>query len=133
MAETLNNIHNEMYETARKRLFEHVKVAYDWESFMQELNKRNLVLTPWCNTIESEEAVKERSSAESKAFIETIDEEGEGGVKKSVEILTGAAKTVCLPVDVEQFGVKKEDLAEKKCFHMPEVQAKVWALWGRSY
>ena len=100
---------------------------------MQELNKKNLVLTPWCNTKESEEVVKDRSSAESKAFIETIDEEGEGGVKKSIEILTGAAKTLCLPVDVEQFGVKKEDLASKKCFIMSEEDAKVWALWGRSY
>lgn len=90
-----------MFENARKRLYDHVKVAYDWDSFMQELNKKNLVLTPWCNTIESEELVKERSSAESKAFIETIDEEGEGGTKKTIEILTGAAKTLCLPVDVE--------------------------------
>ncbi len=77
--ETLDQVHGEMYESAKKRMFEHVKVAYDWNGFMSELNKRNLVLTPWSNTIESEEAVKEKSSAESKAFIETIDEEAEGG------------------------------------------------------
>ena len=111
---TLNDVHWEMFETAKKRMYSRIDIAYDWDSFMAALNKRNLVLTPWCNTIESEEAVKDRSSAESKAFVETIDEEQEGGEKKSVEILTGAAKTLCLPVDVEQFGVSRDDLKSKK-------------------
>ena len=35
---------------------------------------------------------------------------------ENVVILTGAAKTLCLPSDVEVFGVKS-DLNGLKCFH----------------
>ena len=55
---------------------------------MSELNQKKIVLTPWCEEEESEKLVKERSKEESK----TAENEGE-------EILTGAAKTLCLPLE----------------------------------
>ncbi len=89
--------------------------AYNWEQFMSELNQKKIVLTPWCEEEESEKIVKERSKEESK----TAENEGE-------EILTGAAKTLCLPLD-------QPPLPEgTKCFITGKPATK-WALWGRSY
>lgn len=50
-------------------MYENIKVAYDWATFMKELNQKNLVLTPWCNTIKSEDDVKEKSQKESLEFV----------------------------------------------------------------
>jgi len=43
------------------------------------------------------------------------------------DILTGAAKTLCIPF--EQPELKKDS----KCFACDEKTADCWALWGRSY
>jgi prolyl-tRNA synthetase len=84
---------------------------------MTELNKRNLCLTPWCNVNECEKAAKERSKIESLQLSEQGEEE---------EVLTGAAKTLCIPFE-------QEPIEEgTKCFHC-EKEAKVRALWGRTY
>ena len=45
----LNRIHNDMYERARTTRDEHMDEASTWEEFMNGLNAKNLVLTPWCN------------------------------------------------------------------------------------
>jgi prolyl-tRNA synthetase len=42
------------------------KTATTWEEFMTELNKKNVVLTPWCKEKHCEEKVKERSGIETK-------------------------------------------------------------------
>lgn len=55
---------------------------------MQELNKKKIVMTPWCESEESEAQVKAKSKEES----EKAENEGE-------EILTGAAKTLCIPIE----------------------------------
>lgn len=67
---------------------------------MKELNKQKVVMTPWCKEAECEKKVKERSGIESKE-----QEEGEEGQK-----MTGAAKTLCMPL-------KQEKIKEEKCFH----------------
>ena len=56
---------------------------------MDQLNSKNIVLTPWCNTNECELIVKEKSKEQSKKILE---EEGE-------ELLTGSAKTLCIPFE----------------------------------
>lgn len=37
----------DMYQRALKERNDHIVKAYNWEDFMKELNKKNLVLTPW--------------------------------------------------------------------------------------
>lgn len=37
-----------MFTKALNRLNDRKKEAYNWETFMTELNNRNVVLTPWC-------------------------------------------------------------------------------------
>ena len=61
----LDQIHEDMYQRALKTRDEHMKVAYNWEDFMNALNGRNIVLTPWCDEGAEEEKVKDRSKEES--------------------------------------------------------------------
>ena len=115
----LNQIHNDMYENARRTRDEHMKVAYNWDDFMGALNGRNIVLTPWCNEGEEEEKVKERTKEESLKLMQEAGEEE--------EVLTGSAKTLCIPLN-PIVPLKEGD----KCFFTGK-PAKVMALWGRSY
>lgn len=45
----LEKIHNDMYERALKTRDDHLKEASTWEQFMEALNAKNIVQTPWCN------------------------------------------------------------------------------------
>lgn len=78
-----------MYQIALKRLNERKKTASNWEEFMTELNKRNVVLTPWCENRHCEEKVKERSGIETKE------------ISDAENLLTGSAKTLCVPLEYE--------------------------------
>ena len=64
------------------------KKADNWDDFLNHLNNRNVVLTPWCENMECEEKIKERSGKESKEI------EGEN-------TLAGSAKTLCVPLEFE--------------------------------
>lgn len=110
----LVEIQKGMYQRARERFDSKLKKSDTWEGFMNELNQRNVVLTPWCKNNQCEDKVKERSGIESKAMA------NEGEVS-----LTGQAKTLCIPLDYEP-------LNGEKCFHCGE-EAKVRVIWGRSY
>ena len=54
-----------MYERARKERDDHIKEANTWADFMNGLNQKNLVLTPWCNEAECEKAANVKSKEES--------------------------------------------------------------------
>lgn len=96
----LEQIQQGMYEKAKSRFDAKIKVSDNWEGFMSQLNERNVVLTPWCESRECEEKVKERSGIESKKLAS----EGEAQ-------LTGQAKTLCVPLN-------HEPVEEgTKCFH----------------
>lgn len=45
----LEKIHKDMFEKARQIRDDHYKEADNWKDFMDALNDRNIVLTPWCN------------------------------------------------------------------------------------
>ena len=115
----LDQIHESMYENARQIRDAHLKDAYTWEEFMNALNGKNIVLTPWCQVNECEVGVKDKSKEES---LKTMADAG-----GDEEVLTGSAKTLCLPFDPKT-PLKEGD----KCFHCGK-DAKIMALWGRSY
>ena len=115
LLDEFDTIQKEMFEKAVRERDERIKKASDWETFMSELNQKNLILTPWCEGEECEEKAKERSKEDSKQ----AETEGE-------EILTGSAKTLCKPLE-------QPKLEEgTKCFACGE-KATATALWGRSY
>ncbi len=78
----------DMFNKAKKERDDSIGRAYNWEEFMSELNQKKIVMTPWCEEEESEKLVKEKSKEDSKA----AENEGE-------DILTGAAKTLCVPIE----------------------------------
>lgn len=104
-----------MFNRAKEIRDSHIGKAYNWKEFMGELNKKNIVLTPWCESEESEVEVKTKSKEES----ERAENEGE-------EILTGAAKTLCIPLE-------QPPLPEGTLCFITGKPATKWALWGRSY
>jgi prolyl-tRNA synthetase len=115
ISEELENIHTSMYQKALTERNARIIKAGDWETFMHNLNRSNLLLTPWCDQQSCEQKVKDRSKEESKA----TENEAETS-------LTGSAKTLCKPL--------QQDPIEPgtKCFHCG-ADAVVHALWGRSY
>merc|ERR1712166_125759 len=117
---TLELLHHEIYEKALKTRDEHLKEVDNWKDFMEALDGRNICLAPWCDVKKCEEKIKDQSKEESIAKMAEANEDE--------TLLTGAAKTLCIPYELGN-----QKLAEGvKCFYCGE-QAKVTALWGRSY
>lgn len=118
-----DKIHNAMYAKAKQARDERTKHVDNWEQFMEALDHKYICLAPWCNTVKCEERVKDRSKEESEARLAELNEDE--------VILTGSAKTLCIPsVDGKVIEFPEDD--QTKCFHCGE-KAKVTALWGRSY
>ncbi|CAL6395963.1 unnamed protein product [Bathycoccus prasinos] len=103
--ELLVEIQQNMFNQAKAIRDTSTITVTEWKDFVPALDKKKMVLTPWCETKESEEEVKKRSS-----------EESEGG----------AAKTLCIPF------IQPPLKEGTKCF-ITGKPATVWVLWGRSY
>lgn len=97
-----------------------------WQEFLPALDQRTMVLAPWCEQMECEIDVKERSGTEGQ---QRLDEDGEVDVRA----LSGAAKTLCIPFEEElaRLGVGKISNTAK-CFAC-DCKAVSFTLWGRSY
>lgn len=112
--EILESIQRSLFEKAKRNLDSRIIKASNWADFMQALNARNFVLTPWCENTECEKSVKVKSAQDSKALS-----------TQEQEILTGSAKTLNLPFD-------QEPCVNEACFACGAPAVKR-ALWGRSY
>ena len=56
----------DMLARATKRRNESVVTVTSWDGFVEALDDKKMVLTPWCETKESEELVKKRTQGESE-------------------------------------------------------------------
>jgi len=113
----LVTMQHELLEKAReKSKVEHVT---EWEKFVPALQEGKMVLTPFCDETEWEEAVKDKSKAEALAAA--------GGEEEDDRCATPvAAKTLCIPFD-------QPPLPEGTPCFVSGKPAKCWVLWGRSY
>ena len=121
LKEKLDEIQKTMFETAKKERDDHVVQVTEWKDFVPNLEKNNLVLTPWCGGEHEdwEEWVKNTSREES---LKSRGQEGEDE-RTATSV---AAKTLCIPFD-------QPDLpAGTKCI-ASGLPATCWVLWGRSY
>lgn len=110
------DIHETMYNQAVAR-FETSKVkASDFKEFMEHLNHKKMILTPWCNDTACEKKVKELSGLLSKQ----AEEEGD---------LSGSAKTLCKPLQQDPVPAGTKCFAHEHCGK----DASVYCFWGRSY
>ncbi|KAI9293970.1 prolyl-tRNA synthetase [Neoconidiobolus thromboides FSU 785] len=117
--ELLNTIHLDMFNKAKKEYDEHVIRVEKWEDFVPALDSKSLVLIPWCEEVECEEDIKDRSAKSSQGD-EPVDEKAP----------SMGAKSLCIPF--EQPSEKPIVLGETKCVACQK-DAKRFALFGRSY
>lgn len=110
-----------MFDKAKAARDEHLVQVTDWKDFVPNLEKNNMVLTPWCGGEHQdwEQWVKDKSKAESLESRGIVEEDD----KTSTSV---AAKTLCIPF-------KQPDLPpDTKCIASGK-DATCWVLWGRSY
>ncbi|GMI05150.1 hypothetical protein TrVE_jg12404 [Triparma verrucosa] len=120
LSSKMDSIQKAMFEKVKKERDDHLVKVTEWKDFTPNLEKGNLILTPWCGPEfqEEEEQVKEKSKAEGL--------ERSGGEEDERCAVSVAGKTLCIPFE-------QPDLEEgTKCFYTGKV-AKCWVLWGRSY
>jgi prolyl-tRNA synthetase len=117
----LVTIQSSMIAKAKEVRDAHVIKVTEWKDFVPMLEKKNLVLTPWCGGEheEWEEWVKKKSRDESLA---NLGQEGE----EETTATSVAAKTLCIPFDQPELPPGTKCIASG-------LDAKCWVLWGRSY
>ncbi|XP_011692346.1 PREDICTED: bifunctional glutamate/proline--tRNA ligase [Wasmannia auropunctata] len=109
----LNKVHEQLLSRARNKLNEHIKQIEKWSDFNPELNKKNLLLVPFCGEPTCEDKIKQDSTREST----------------DNESLMGA-KSLCIPFDQP----KTKPLNELNCIHHGcKNKPKFYTLFGRSY
>ncbi|CAD7927373.1 unnamed protein product [Amoebophrya sp. A120] len=124
----LEEIHAGMLKKATVKRNEMIMVIKTWEEMKANLDKKTLFLCPWCETIESEEEIKDLTKQiseqnEKKVAENNLDENGE----EFAPALSGAIKTLCIPL------IQPEMPVGQKCFFKKDQPAKRWVLMGRSY
>jgi len=55
-----------MYKNAEEKLKSCIVNVDNWEQFMTNLNQSKTLFTSWCNTVDCENDVADKSAAESK-------------------------------------------------------------------
>ncbi|CBZ55652.1 putative prolyl-tRNA synthetase [Neospora caninum Liverpool] len=118
LQELMDGIQKNLFAKAKARLDQGIEKISTFDEVMPALNRKHLILAPWCEDPESEEQIKKETQKLSE--IQAL-EAGD-----SEQVMTGAMKTLCIPFD-------QPPMPEgTKCFYTGK-PAKRWALWGRSY
>ncbi|XP_046823712.1 bifunctional glutamate/proline--tRNA ligase [Vespa crabro] len=113
----LTEIQSSMLKKARKNLEDHIKKVEEWEQFSVELNKKNLLLSPFCGEPLCEDNIKTDSAR---------DDAGE-----EAGALSMGAKSLCIPFEQPQTSILLDNL---KCIHPScKNKPKFYTLFGRSY
>jgi prolyl-tRNA synthetase len=123
---TLESIQKSMLSDARTTRDSCVTQVKEWKDFVPALDRKCMVLAPWCEETPCEEEAKTKSKEESLARAGEKDEDARSA-------LSGAAKTLCIPFpeEIKRLGI--DPLAEgARCFACG-ANAKSYTLWGRSY
>ncbi|KHN73220.1 Bifunctional glutamate/proline--tRNA ligase [Toxocara canis] len=109
----LDEIHERMYNKILEVRDKHRKLCMNWEEFKDLLDRKFILLVPFCGRIECEDTIKKESTRE-----------------ESTEIGAAAmgAKSLCIPLE------QPADPLPAKCIH-PSCMAKprFFTLFGRSY
>lgn len=61
MVQKMEQIQQGMFDKAKQAREDHTSHVTNWKDFMAALNKRDIVLAPWCDQVSCEEAVKDKS------------------------------------------------------------------------
>lgn len=130
----IDEIHNAMFKKAQQVRNDRITKVLKWSEFTPALDKKNIVMAPWCSDSKCEDAIKDKSKQEGINSVEkhvsianpNADKGEVATEEEGVEALTGAAKSLCIPFD-------QPALPENPvCFHCGKT-ANTWCLFGRSY
>ncbi|TGZ49279.1 Uncharacterized protein DBV15_03110 [Temnothorax longispinosus] len=126
----LKKVQDSLLQRARHKLYEHIKQVENWDEFKLELDKKNLLLSPFCGEPECEDNIKQQS-----ARLNMMD-----------GTVTMGAKSLCIPLEpeltklinaineFEQPTKPTKPINELKCIHHEcKKNAKFYTLFGRSY
>ncbi|KAL2712821.1 bifunctional glutamate/proline--tRNA ligase [Vespula squamosa] len=113
----LTEIQSNMFNKAKKNLEDHIKKVEKWEQFSMELNKKNLLLSPFCGESSCEDNIKADSARDD--------------VGEEAGALSMGAKSLCIPFEQPQTSIPLDNL---KCIHPScKNKPKFYTLFGRSY
>lgn len=110
----LVDIHKNLFLKAKKKLDDSIVQITSFDQVMDALNKKKMVLAPWCEDITTEEEIKKETQRLSMNQTNTETS------------LSGAMKPLCIPLDQPPMP------PNTKCFWTGK-PAKRWCLFGRSY
>lgn len=112
--ELLNQIQDNLFKKASDDLNSHKILLTDWSQFSSNLDKKNIILAPFCGQSECEDKIKNDSAR---------DEDAEPGAPSM------GAKSLCIPLE-QPAEIKPND----KCIHPAcKKTPKFYTLFGRSY
>ncbi|CAH1112220.1 unnamed protein product [Psylliodes chrysocephalus] len=116
LQELLNDIQNSLYKKACNDLETHKIILTDWSKFGPALDKKNIILAPFCGEISCEDKIKADSTRDDSESVEP-------GAPSM------GAKSLCIPLE-QPAPIKPSD----KCIH-PDCKNKpiYYTLFGRSY
>ncbi|ODM95546.1 Bifunctional glutamate/proline--tRNA ligase [Orchesella cincta] len=110
----LDDIHNAMFQKAQKEMDANITVTEDWQALCADLDKKHIIMAPFCGRVECEENIKKDSAK---------DEPSEPGAPAM------GAKSLCIP-----FKQPKDLQSSTKCIHPKcNQKPKSYTLFGRSY
>ncbi|KAJ3269388.1 hypothetical protein HK104_005128, partial [Borealophlyctis nickersoniae] len=115
VSQLLETIQSDMFAKAKKERDARIVRLDTWDGFVETLNKKCMILAPWCEREKCEEDVKANSARRA-----------EGDEPEDEKAPSMGAKTLCIPFE------QPEGVEGKKCFACDQ-KAKSFALWGRSY
>lgn len=114
--EILEEMQQGLLNKARKDFDQHRVVVEEWKDFVPTLNKKNVILSPWCGVPSCEDDIKDSSGKKDNGEDEEVDEKAP----------SMGAKSLCIPYDQPAFK------ANQKCVKC-DLKAKYWCMFGRSY
>ncbi|CAR29106.1 ZYRO0G00704p [Zygosaccharomyces rouxii] len=114
--ELLEELQRDLYLRAKELFDSHRVVVNEWKDFVSNLNKKNVILSPWCGVTECEEDIKESSAKR---------DDGEE-FEQDEKAPSMGAKSLCIPFEQPELKPGQKCV---KCSH-PAVQ---YCMFGRSY
>lgn len=116
LPELLDAIHENLYETAKNKFDDHRILVHEWDDFIHQLNKKNVVVAPWCGVPECEDDIKDGSSRQDNGEEFEVDEKAP----------SMGAKSLCIPF-------KQPKLKRGTCCVRCKRLAINYTMFGRSY
>ncbi|KAI8374687.1 uncharacterized protein BYT42DRAFT_577281 [Radiomyces spectabilis] len=115
----MNKMQREMYEKAKAKMDESIVRVNKWEDFVPTLNAKKLCLIPWCDRMDCEDDIKERSTRTAMEGEEEDERAPSMGAKSLCKPFKQPTDTPIIP-------------GETKCVACGQ-DAKHYMLFGRSY